>query len=347
MNRRELLSRHTAGQILNLLDDAPAESVSDRPPLIQVGRRAMATLFEIMLPFGTPDATLVASEALDRIDELEDQLSVYRDHSEVCRLNQEAFPGPVALSRNLFDLLQLASRIHRDTQGAFDIGVGALLKCWGFFRGPKRVPPHVERLTALRHGGMRNVVLNPQEETIQFREAGVEINLGSIGKGYALDESAILLRQRHRVTSALLHGGHSSVLAIGGQPGSRLGWEIAITHPWQPERRLAVVRLKDRALATSAATFQHLEYNGQKLGHILDPRTGWPAEGVASCSVLAPTAAEADALATAFFVLGVEKAQQYCDAHPDVGSVILPNDDATPVRLGFALSEAVAIVPDR
>src|SRR5439155_6034642 len=105
-----------------------------------------------------------------------------------------------------------------------------------------------------------------------------------------------------------------------------------LKHPWDEERRLGQVWLRDRALGTSAATFRHLEYNGRKLGHNLDPRDGWPAEGIASTTVLAPTATEADALATAFFVLGVEKTRAYCETHPAIGAVLLPDaPDATPV----------------
>jgi thiamine biosynthesis lipoprotein len=115
---------------------------------------------------------------------------------------------------------------------------------------------------------------------------------------------------------------------------------VGIRHPWEPERRLGVLRLRDRALATSAATFQHLEYNGRKLGHILDPRNGWPAEGLASATVLAPTAAEADALATALFILGVDGARGYCARRPEVGAVLLPQgEDARPVVLNLSPAE--------
>src|SRR5262249_20336731 len=107
-------------------------------------------------------------------------------------------------------------------------------------------------------------------------------------------------------------------------------------HPWQPERRLAVLRLRDRGLGTSAATFQHLEYNGRKLGHLLDPRTGWPAEGMASATVLAPTAAEADALATALFILGGEEGEAYLAAPPEIGAVLLAaGEDAVPVLMNL------------
>ena len=106
------------------------------------------------------------------------------------------------------------------------------------------------------------------------------------------------------------------------------------------QSRLAEVWLRDRALGTSAATFQHLEYNGKKLGHVLDPRTGWPAAGLASASVVAPTGAEADALSTAFYVGGVELARRYCAAHPEIGAILLPEgDDAELVVLNLAPHE--------
>src|SRR5439155_20560385 len=118
-----------------------------------------------------------------------------------------------------------------------------------------------------------------------------------IGKGYALDCAADLLRDEWGISNGLLHGGHSSVYAMGTEPGDPHGWTVGLKDPWRPARRLALLRLRDRALGTSAATFRHLEYNGRKLGHILDPPTGWPGEEMASGSVGAPTAAEAAALA--------------------------------------------------
>src|SRR5262249_42587733 len=160
--------------------------------------------------------------------------------------------------------------------------------------------------------GMRHVVLDPEQRKVRFLKPGLEINLGSIGKGYALDRAAERLRRQGDLPSALLHGGQSSVYAIGTEPGEARGWAVGLQHPWSPGQQVAVVRLNDRALGTSAATFQHLEHNGRKLGHILAPRTGWPAVGLASASVVATTAAQADALATAFFILGVEQARAYC-----------------------------------
>ena len=354
MNRRDFLHpgnlAGTAGQVLGLLSEIPLERTqteNEETNFLHFSRQAMATTFEVVLPFGTVGATEAAGAALDEIDRIEDQLTVYRELSEVSSLNQRAASEAVPVSENLFRLLSQAAKLTGETEGAFDISTGALIKAWGFYRRAGRVPSADERAEVSQRTGMRNIILNSDHRTVRFLHPGLEINLGSIGKGYALDRAAELLRAR-RIRSALLHGGHSSIYAIGNfraptqiraptvrEGHSRPGWPVGIRHPWKPEQRLAVVWLRDRALGTSAATYQHLEQEGRKLGHILDPRTGWPAESLASASVLAPTAAEADALATAFFILGVDKARHYCENHSEIGAVLLPADEpAYPVLMG-------------
>jgi thiamine biosynthesis lipoprotein len=346
MHRRDFLRpRHlaqSAGQLLGALDEitrTEERPASSDAALVRCARQAMATTFEVLLPFGLPGAVDMAEAALDEIDRLEEQLTVYRASSEMSRINRDAAERAVPVEERLFELLQHCARISEETEGAFDITAGPLIKAWGFFRRQGRVPSEEERAEVLRRVGMRHVTLDPEARTVRFLQPGVEMNLGSIGKGYALDRTVETLRKRWNLRSGLLHGGHSSVYAIGSEPGGRRGWPVGVRHPWEPKRRLAVVRLRDQGLATSAATFQHLEYNNRKLGHILDPRTAWPAEGVASATVLAPTAAEADALATAFFILGVDKAREYCAAHPDVGALLLPAGEAArPVLLGNSLA---------
>jgi thiamine biosynthesis lipoprotein len=335
MRRRDLFHpRHlarAAAQVVSVLDDLRTLDVETPPPkaaLLRFARRAMATTFEVLVPFGSPCAPEAAQAALDEIDRLEAQLSVFREDSEVSRLNRLAAAGPVAVEPALFALLEQAARLSRDTAGSFDITTGALTKTWGFFRRQGRVPAETELAEALAKVGMAHIALNPDDKTVEFLQSGLEINLGSIGKGYALDRAADHLRTEWCLTSALLHGGHSSIYALGSEPGSQRGWTVGLRHPWDPARRLAIVHLRDRAVGTSAVTFQHFEYNGRKLGHILDPRRGWPAEGIASASVIAPTAAEADALATAFYVLGVEPTRAYCAGHAGVGAVLLPDGEA-------------------
>ena len=329
MPPRDLLSPALAA----LLGDEPAP-VADIA-VLRAGRRAMATLFEVLVPFGFPLAQPAAEAALDLIDDLEDQLTVYREHSEVNRLNVTAADGPVQVESRLFELIEFAALLTRQTNGAFDIATGALIKAWGFYKRQGRVPTPAERAAALARTGTRHIALDRDRQTVRYLSKGLEINLGGIGKGYALDRAAELLRRDWSVGSALLHGGSSSVRAVGTPPGQARGWPVVIRHPWNPDHRLGTLYLADAGMGTSAATFQHFEYNGKKLGHLLDPRTGWPAEGVQQVSVVARSAAEADALSTAFFVLGVEPTARFCRTRPDVGVVLLPTGQDRPLTFNL------------
>ncbi len=317
----------TAARVLGLAHEMSAalnQPAAVDAVLTRYARRAMATIFEIILPLGTSGATQAAEAGLELIDQLEAQLTVYREDSEVSAINRNAAERPVPVEERLFELFREAERLTISTEGAFDIAVGALIKSWGFFRRQGRVPAPQERAQVLSRCGMQHVGLDAEARTVSFDCLGVELNLGSIGKGYALDRAVELLVSEYGVTSGLVHGGRSSIFALGNEPGGRRGWAVGIRHPVHTERRLAIVRLYNRALGTSASTNQHFVHEGRRLGHILDPRRGWPAEGMLSASVLAPSAAEADALATAFFVLGVDKAREYCAAHPQIGAVLLP-----------------------
>jgi thiamine biosynthesis lipoprotein len=353
MNRRDFLQprhlAHNAGQVIGALDEladtlASAGSTNEAPVednllLLHLRRRAMATDFEIILAIGTPDAVQMGEEAFDLLDCLEEQMTVYRHSSEISRLNQQAPIAPVRVERRLFGLLELAARVHRETEGAYDVTTGALIKAWGFFRGPRRVPSEEEREAVGQRVGMDKVTLDAERHTVRYLQPGIEINLGSIGKGYALDRMARKMRGKGYL-QMLLHGGTSSVYAGGCPADEKRGWQVGILHPWERSRRLARIWLRDRALGTSAATHQHLEYNGKKLGHILDPRTGWPASGIASASVLGPSAAEADALSTAFYVGGLDLAQRYCAAHRGIAAILLPEGEgAEPVAIGLSPQE--------
>jgi thiamine biosynthesis lipoprotein len=341
MNRRDFFNprrmAQVAGPLLSAPDaDPPTAEVAEAPVHLRFARKAMATTFEVILPFGLPGAHLLALDALDQIDRLEDQLTVYRDHSEVSRLNARAARHSVPVEAGLFELLSLAKTLHAETGGAFDIAVGALVKAWGFYRREGRVPPERERTEAQERSGMQHVRLDAERRTVAYDRPGLEINLGSIGKGYALDRAAALIGPR----DVLLHGGHSSVLARGSEAPGRRGWAVGLLDPDRPGCRRGVLRLCDRGLGTSAITYQHFQHEGHKLGHLLDPRTGWPASGILSATATAPTATEADALATAFFILGPEGTRAYCAAHPDVGAVLLTAEAlARPLILGRAVQE--------
>jgi FAD:protein FMN transferase len=289
-----------------------------------LGRPAMACQFELYFNGGQyENATQAGMEALDRIEQLEDQLSVYRDQSEISHINRVAAFVPVVVEQGLCELLAQSFRIHQETGGAFDITASPLSRAWEFFRRAGKLPGDEELARARAVVGSQFVVLDQECRSVKFEKQGLELSLNSIGKGYALDRAADLLRCQG-VNDFMFHGGQSSVLAAGAHAATpELGWTIGLQHPLRPEMRLAEFFLRDEALATSGTGRQHFHYQGRRYGHILDPRTGQPAEGVYSSTVIARTAAEADALSTAFYVLGPNLAQQYCQTHPEIGMLLV------------------------
>src|SRR4051794_7975016 len=250
--------------------------------MLRLARSAMACTFEIFLNAGQyPEAQSVALAALDVIDGLEDQLSVYRAHSEVSRLNERASERPVEVEPRLFALLARAVELHRETAGAYDITAGQLSRIWGFTRRAGRLPQPDELAEAVAHVGSQFLELNEPESSIRFKRAGFQINLGSIGKGYALDRAAEVFESAD-IHDLLIHGGNSSVLARGSNAslGPGAGWLVGVRNPNKPTRYLGQLRLHDCSLSTSGSGTQFFTHEGRRYGHILDPRTGWPAEGV-------------------------------------------------------------------
>ncbi len=344
---------------------------------IRLATSAMATDFAVILNAIREDDPRQplrwASEALDVVHWLEDQMSVYRPNTELSQFNRVAASRPVQVEKRLFELLCRAREIWRETDGCFDPTSGSLIALWRQCRNEVRLPTEAELAERLALVGMQHVtfptidvthrragdvslpidrastdsqatgVLTPparQESavntSIAFDGPGVELNLGSIGKGYALDRAAEILNE-HELTEWLLQGGHSSVIARGGHNGLP-GWPVGLRNPLLPQRRLATILLRDQALATSGTAVQHFRFEGKRYGHILDPRTGWPVDDMLSVTVLAPTAAEADALSTAFFVGGVELAQRYCSNHLSVSALLIPppakSGRLQPINLG-------------
>ena len=306
-------------------DAAPKRRApTDEAYLVQVSREAMACEFEIFLNAGQYSrSTDAALETLDLVDELEDQLSIFREASEISRLNQAAADGPVEVESGLFGLLQLAVKLHAETDGALDITAGPLSDAWGFSRRASKVPTEEELARALANVGSDRIELDVEASTVRFTRPGIRLNLGSIGKGYALDRCAEAMLARG-VHDFMIHGGQSSVLARGSTLQDRLGgWLVGVHHPLRHNERLAEIRLRDRALATSGSEKQFFRYKGRRLSHILDPRTGQPAEGLLSATVLAPTATLADGLSTAFFVMGAERAIAYCQSRPELATLLV------------------------
>jgi thiamine biosynthesis lipoprotein len=200
-------------------------------------------------------------------------------------------------------------RYQHESGGAFDITVGPLMRAWGFFRGDGRVPSDDELAAARRLVGGGHVKLDPVSHTIGFDRPGVELDLGGIAKGYAVDRVVGLFKRR-QITAALISAGGSTIYAFGAPPG-RDGWTVTIQDPIDSRKIALDVELKDRAVSVAGSSEKSFEAGGVTYSHIMDPRTGTPAQGVLSVVVLASSGTEGDALDDAFFVLGPEGSRAY------------------------------------
>jgi FAD:protein FMN transferase len=329
LSRRHLLTRGPA-------DDTGADY------WVRVHRRAMACRFEVTLSGEDAGHVPAARAALDEADRVEALLSVFRDESELVRVNRTAAAGPVDVGAEMFGILHTCAELFAWTGGAYDVTSTPLSRCWGFLRREGRLPRLPEIEAARAQVGMDGVALDAARRTARFGRPGLELNLGSIGKGYALGRLAAVLRG-HGVHHALLSAGGSSVLAVGGRGR---GWEVDLRPRQSARGRLGRLWLRDAALGMSGAGEQFVEVGGRRYGHVLDPRTGWPASGVLSASVVTADPGLADALSTAFLVGGVELAGRYCTAHPGTLAVLLP-DDGSGTALVFGSCEGAALEMDR
>jgi FAD:protein FMN transferase len=315
-----------------LVECLPAEAIPRAGPTVRLETRAMACTFGVVMNPGPTQQVRAASDALDTIHGLEAQMTVYRPESELSRLNRAACEKPVTVEPALFRLLHEAAQIARETAGAFDPTSGPLVVLWRACRDAGRIPTQAEIAVALELTGIDHVHFDSEQRTVRFDRTGVELNLGAIGKGHAVDRAAAHLVECG-LEDWLFHGGYSSVLARGGHAGHR-GWPVGIRNPLLPHDRLGTLLLSDCSLSTSGSNVQYFRHQGKRYGHIIDPRTGWPADQLLSVTVIAPTAAQGDALSTAFFVGGVENSLPYCDNHPEIGAIfVLPPERGCTLQL--------------
>ena len=302
----------------NFLSFDFGDRARDSDHWVRVHRIAMACRFEVMLSSDDASDIAAARAALDEADAVETSLTVYRETSDVSQLNRRAAHEDVTVGANLFALLDRSAQLHIQTEGAFDVTSAPLSRCWEFLTREGRLPAPREIDAACAIAGMSHVQLDATRRRVRFARPGVELNFGAIGKGYALDRMGAVLRARGS-RRALLSAGHSSVLALGGKGR---GWPVDL-RPRLASRRVGRLWVKSGAIGTSGAGEQFLEIDGRRYGHVIDPRTGRPAEGVLGASVITRDAASADALSTAFLIGGPELARRYCAAHRDVLAVLV------------------------
>lgn len=281
-------------------------------------RVSMACTYTIVV-YGTDakQLPLIVNAGLDEVDRIDSLMSNYKPESALSRINREASKEPVLVEPELFNFIQLCVQYSQESDGAFDITVGPLMKAWGFFRGEGRIPWTLELWNVLRKVGYRHLILNSKERTIQFAKSGMELDLGGIAKGYAVDRVVCLLKE-YNIKRAFVSAGGSTVYGLGSPPNSD-GWEVNIRdpiHPNDPHKRAGVVALNDRSLSISGNYEKFFRVRGVTYSHIMDPRTGRPVENMLSVAVLTDTGVDGDALDDVFYVLGVDKSKLYLQKHP-------------------------------
>lgn len=294
----------------------------------QYTANAMACQFELILNLHEyRNAGDVALKSFALIDTFEDQMSIYREHSEISQLNRTAFHEFVAVESRVYALLELSIGIYKDTDGAFDITAGALSETWGFSRRQGNVPADADIRRALELTGSNLIQLDPDTSSIRFARQGVKLNPGGIGKGFAVDHTVALITE-NGIDNFVIHAGQSSVVARGdclsrNSNAESSGWKIGLSHPTIPGHRLAEICLVNAALGTSGTQRQGFFHRGKRFGHIVDPRTGYPTDHCLSSTVICDSAARADALATAFFVMTETQVREFCDRHRDISAILM------------------------
>ncbi len=248
--------------------------------------------------------------AFDEVRRVDAFLSHYRPESELSRINEEAARNEVKVSAEMTDLLASCLRYAASSEGAFDITVGALVNAWGFYRGSGEMPSAWTLWRARRNSGYRHLKLDPLNRTVRFLRSGLLLDPGGIGKGYAVDRAVEALRE-YGIERALVSSGTSSIYAMGEPPGETDGWALDLRGSGSSSAAATTVKLKDKALSTSGSYEKFFESGGKRYGHILDPRTGQPASGVAGVSVIAPRTIDTEAWSTALLVNGAAWARDH------------------------------------
>ena len=301
--------------------------LEDPSALFTFRHNAMGTYFEIRLYPPVPgmleaDVRPAVEAVWAEVDALEQKISNWIPDSPLSQVNRHAATRPVRVGSETVSLLDTSRVLWEETAGAFDPTVGPLLAAWGFYRKEGQLPSAEELERALEPVGMDKVVVDVIQSTVRFTRPGVQIDFGAIGKGYALDLAARILRE-HGIATALIHAGTSTALAMGA-PSGKDSWTVLLNNPYNSGAAIQEsFQIADEAFSTSSGAERYFEIAGNRYIHIFDPRTGRPVEGMLVSIAITPRATLADALSTAFFVMGREQVAQYCAKHEDVRAVLI------------------------
>jgi FAD:protein FMN transferase len=275
-----------------------------QPTLQKAERRLMGTIWAITLVSDDASkAREAASRAFDEIARLEQSLSEWRPDSDISHVNQQAGIAPVKVAPELIECVKASLEVARWSHGAYDISWAALRGLWDFSADSAHVPPSKARVKSmLPLWNYKNIVLDETKGTVFLKKKGMQIGLGGVAKGYALDRAGELLIEAGFPNFLIYAGGQ---VLVHGKKGDRK-WRVGIQHPREP-RHFAFVEIEDGSLATSGDYEHSYEHQGVVYHHIIDPKTGFPNRNSSSVTLIAKTALWADAVDTAVFILGPKR----------------------------------------
>jgi FAD:protein FMN transferase len=297
----------------------------------------MGTSVRVEVYGGTAsDRQAAADEAFGAIGEVDRLMSDYRADSELTHVNQTAAQQPVSVSAPMFAVLDAAERVSLASGGAFDITVGPLVSLWGFKDKRAHVPTSAELADVRDLVGFRNVALDRDAHRVRFVRPGVQIDLGGIAKGFALDVAAESLRRRG--LSGLVDAGGNQFMV--GLPAGKQKWSVGISSPDMPGGLLGVVDIAGGALSTSSDASNFLIANGRTYGHLLDPRSLQPSAASLSVTIVSPDGTLSDALSKAVFVLGPHDGLALLASFPNASGIVAYREEGG--RIGVAVSPGIA-----
>ena len=291
----------------------------------------MGSDFEITVVAKTQlEADKQIAIAIGEISRIEALISSWKTTSETSNINKNAGVNPVKVSEELFSLIQRALKISNLTDGAFDISYASMDKLWKYDGSMTQMPSKEAIKKSVAKVGYQDIIVDPKNSTVFLKNKGMKIGFGAIGKGYAADKAKKLLIS-NGVSGGIINAS-GDINSWGSKP-SGSSWQVAITNPLNKNKAFAMLPIKD-AVVTSGNYEKYVIFNSRRYSHIIDPRTGYPSQGIISVTVFAPKAELADALATSVFVMGVEtgidrinqlKAVE-CIIITDTGNIITSNN---------------------
>ncbi|MEJ7692507.1 FAD:protein FMN transferase [Daejeonella sp.] len=294
----------------------------------QVLRKRAVTLmgsrFDITIVAGN---TLAADAYIDtvikEVSRIENLISDWRPHTQVSEINSNAGIRAVKVDREVFELTERALQLSKITKGAFDISFAAMDRIWKFDGSMKTMPSPEAIKKSVMKVGYKNIILDKANSTVFLKLRGMKIGFGALGEGYAADKCRDLMIARG--VQAGIVNGSGDMRAWGRNPNGE-PWKIGVTNPADINKLFVILPLKDEAAVTSGSYEKYVVFDGKRYAHIINPKTGYPASGLSSVTVIGPGAEFANGLSTSVMVLGRKKGLRLLNSFPDYRAILISDN---------------------